>query len=242
LTVYNDGSGPALYVGGAFTTAGGAPAANIAKWDGSHWSALGSGASSSIAALAVYEDQGQSWLFAGGEFTYIGGLFNANHVAKWNGTRWATVSTGTDQSVYALTVYDDGHGSALYAGGYFTMAGGRQASRIAKWDGFGWFALGDGLDGDYPHIKGLTTFDDGSGLSLYGVGHFSLAGGASANNIAKWDGTSWSPLGEGLGSYETPVVKGYRDVNAAGLYVGGRFSVAGTRASSRIAEWRCPIP
>ena len=32
-----------LYVGGDFTVAGDVPANNIAKWNGSSWSALGSG-------------------------------------------------------------------------------------------------------------------------------------------------------------------------------------------------------
>src|SRR5262245_23643042 len=35
VTVFDDGSGPALYVGGYFTTAGGLSANSIAKWDGS---------------------------------------------------------------------------------------------------------------------------------------------------------------------------------------------------------------
>ena len=40
----------------------------------------------------------------------------------------------------------------------------------------------------------LTEYD---GLLVAG-GYFTLAGCASAQNIATWDGTSWSPLGEGL--------------------------------------------
>ena len=36
-------SGTNLYAGGDFTTAGGVPANHIAKWNGSAWSALGSG-------------------------------------------------------------------------------------------------------------------------------------------------------------------------------------------------------
>jgi hypothetical protein len=32
LAVYDDGSGPALYVGGHFDGAGGVPSRNIAKW------------------------------------------------------------------------------------------------------------------------------------------------------------------------------------------------------------------
>ncbi len=43
LTVFDDGIGPALYVAGTFTSAGGVAATGIAKYDGSGWSALGSG-------------------------------------------------------------------------------------------------------------------------------------------------------------------------------------------------------
>jgi hypothetical protein len=34
LTVFDDGSGPALYAGGTFVTAGGVTVSRIAKWDG----------------------------------------------------------------------------------------------------------------------------------------------------------------------------------------------------------------
>jgi len=43
LTVFDDGSGPALYAGGNFTIAGGVAANRVAKWNGSSWSSLGSG-------------------------------------------------------------------------------------------------------------------------------------------------------------------------------------------------------
>ena len=43
MAVFDDGTGPALYVGGMFTAAGGAPASRIARWDGIVWSALGDG-------------------------------------------------------------------------------------------------------------------------------------------------------------------------------------------------------
>ena len=46
-------SGSDLYAGGDFTTAGGSAANNIAQWNGSSWSALGSGMNGSVYALAV---------------------------------------------------------------------------------------------------------------------------------------------------------------------------------------------
>jgi len=46
-------SGSNVYAGGTFTTAGGSAAKNIAKWNGSSWSALGSGMNRPVNALVV---------------------------------------------------------------------------------------------------------------------------------------------------------------------------------------------
>ncbi|GAA4370932.1 hypothetical protein GCM10023185_45910 [Hymenobacter saemangeumensis] len=63
--------GPALYIGGMFTAAGGsgAPADYIAKWDGTSWSSLGTGLNSTVTALA---GSGGNVLHAGGSFTTVG--------------------------------------------------------------------------------------------------------------------------------------------------------------------------
>jgi len=68
-------SGGNLYAGGSFTTAGGHAANSIAKWDGSTWSALGSGMNQDgyVVALAV----SGSDLYAGGYFTTAGGKVSA---------------------------------------------------------------------------------------------------------------------------------------------------------------------
>ena len=77
-------SGSTLYAGGDFTSAGGAPANHIAAWNGSSWSALGSGMDGyAVYALAV----SGSTLYAGGDFTTAGGV-PANHIAAWNGSSW----------------------------------------------------------------------------------------------------------------------------------------------------------
>jgi hypothetical protein len=70
-------SGSNVYVGGEFTTAGGSAANAIAQWNGSSWSALGSGISGGgfdgkgpwVEALAVSGND----LYAGGDFTAAGG-------------------------------------------------------------------------------------------------------------------------------------------------------------------------
>jgi hypothetical protein len=59
-----------VIVGGGFTTAGGLAAANIARWNGAVWSALGSGTNGTVRTL-VTDPNGNTWV--GGDFTIAGG-------------------------------------------------------------------------------------------------------------------------------------------------------------------------
>jgi hypothetical protein len=54
-----------LYIGGDFTTAGNVTANHVARWNGTNWSALGSGMNNTVVALAV----SGGTLYAGGWFT-----------------------------------------------------------------------------------------------------------------------------------------------------------------------------
>ncbi|MCP4660417.1 MAG: hypothetical protein GY856_33870 [bacterium] len=247
LVVYDDGSGPALYAGGLFTTAGGVVAEHIAKWDGTQWSAFSglSGAvfSDSVEALAVYDDGSGPALYAGGRFGLAGDV-TANNIAKWDGTQWSALSgpsdNGLSSSVEALAVYDDGSGPELYVGGSFDHAGGVPALSIAKWDGTAFSALG-GVCGD---VEELAVWDDGSGPALYVGGWFDTAGGVAANGIARWDGSAYSalsgPSGYGVDEYPIGAVEAlavYDGDSGPALYAGGWFASAGGVAADNIAQW-----
>jgi hypothetical protein len=123
-----DGNGN-VYVGGDFIVMGKTIANHIAKWNGSAWSALGSGMmglstySTTVNALAVSGTN----LYAGGSFTNAGGV-TANCIAKWNGSAWSALGAGMDGYVNALAI----SGSTLYAGGSFGTAGAISANGIAK--------------------------------------------------------------------------------------------------------------
>jgi len=167
-------SGSDLYAGGVFTTAGGVSATNIAKWDGSSWSALGLGIQdgtplnqgSYVYALAVLGSD----LYAGGAFTTAGGV-PANYIAKWNGSNWSAVGSGMNNNVYALAV----SGSNVYAGGTFIWP----TFYIAKWDGSSWSDLGSWIGGVPPPGWGSTVVYAlaVSGSDLYAGGDFTMAGG-----------------------------------------------------------------
>ena len=238
LTVLDDGSGPALYVGGMFTAGGSVPAPYVARWDGVAWSPLGSGMDYSVLALAAFDDGSGPALYAGGSFIIAGGV-PTEHVAKWDGATWSPLGSGTNERVHALTVFDDGGGSALYAGGQFTSAYNSRVivNHIAKWDGSTWHALGSGIEGSAnTTVWALTVFDDGSGEALYAGGLFFTAGGNSAKNIAKWDGVNWSPLGIGMTSYVLALTV-FDDGSGPALYAAGYFTSAGGVSANRVAKW-----
>jgi hypothetical protein len=218
-----------LYIGGTFNITGNVIANHIAKWDGSTWSALGSGISGQVSALAV----SGSDLYAAGTFTTAGGNA-ANNIARWDGSSWSALGSGTsggvawEPGVSALAV----SGSDVYAGGSFTTAGGQGASNIAKWDGSSWSALGSGISGDVYALAVL-------GGDLYAGGYFTTAGGNAAANIAKWDGSSWSALGWGMsgGYYDWRPWVTALAVSGSDLYAGGSFKTAGGSEANYIAKW-----
>lgn len=178
--------GPALYVGGNFSTAGGQPASRIAKWNGVSWSALGSGINigGRVLAMAVFDDGSGDALYAAGDIASAGGE-SVSNIARWDGSSWSDVGGGVDGIVHALTVFDDGSGPALYAGGDFSNAGSVPASRVAKWDGSSWFALGSGTNDDVRALAG-ADYDTMLGPRLYAGGDFTVAGGAGVGRIADW--------------------------------------------------------
>jgi len=234
-----------LYIGGGFTIVGNIIATNIAKWNGSSWSALSSGMNNdygdaTVNALAVLGTN----LYAGGFFTSAGGV-SATNIAQWNGSSWSALGSGMNNifgnaRVYALAV----SGNNLYAGGYFTGAGSVSATNIAQWNGSSWSALGPGISGagvsGYgPYVYALAM----SGNTLYAGGMFTMAGGSAANYIAQWNGSSWSALGSGISG---PVKIGYNyyalsidalAVSGTNLYAGGWFTVAGSVSANYIARW-----
>src|SRR3990170_6821721 len=93
MTVFDNGTGPALYVGGEFLEAGGVVLNNVAKWNGTSWAPLGSGVSGYVYALAVFDDGNGPALYAGGDFS-VAGVVLAHNVAKWDGTSWSPLGDG----------------------------------------------------------------------------------------------------------------------------------------------------
>jgi len=232
-------SGSNVYVAGSFANAGSVAAVNIAKWDGTSWSALGSASFDAIITALAVDSSGN--VYAAGDFTTTGSTA-ANYIAKWNGTSWSALAGGVDNYVQALAVDSSGN---LYVGGQFLNVGctgtgasiscTTAANYVAKWNGSAWSTLGSGAGGV---VYSLAA--DSSG-NLYMGGFFSTVNGSTttANNIAKWNGTTWSSLGtgtanNGVNSYVYAIA-----ISGTNIYVGGQFNKFGTTGSTVnfVAKW-----
>jgi hypothetical protein len=104
-----------LYVGGAFTDAGGNASADfIASWNGTKWAALGASTlNGGVFAVAYYNGK----VYAGGVFTNAGGNPNADFLAVWDGTSWGQVCKRRAPIGEASLLQVIG--STLYVGGAF---------------------------------------------------------------------------------------------------------------------------
>lgn len=221
LTVLSNG---ALVAGGEFANSGTRIALRLAQWNGTTWSPLESGIGSRVRALATLSTGA---VVAGGD-----GPIVQRDAVGWSvlGTPPATPSFDltTVGSVLALAVLPNGH---LVAGGVFTSAGGVPAIRLARWNGSAWSPIGGGVDGPFvPQVNALAVLPNGD---LIVAGRFATVGGNPAQNIARWNGASWSALGAGVDD-EVHAVK---VLSNGDLIVGGYFATAGGVTTNSIARW-----
>ena len=156
-------------------------ATNIAKWNGSSWTTLGSGTNGAVFALATFDDGTGQALYAGGSFT-ASTAAPAKRIARWDGVSWSTVGVGfTNGNVAALAATP----STLYAAGTFTNGAAPTFAQVAKWDGASWSGLGSGLlmSPVTPTGNALTLL----GNDIYLGGLFIFAGDKPSMFIARWN-------------------------------------------------------
>jgi hypothetical protein len=181
LTFGPDG---ALYIGGDFTSVNGvANTAYIARWNGTVWSALGTGMSAGVFALVYGKD---GYLYAGGTFITAGGT-SASRIAGWNGTVWSALAGNPtiNSTVFALGFAQNGR---LFAGGLFTTIGGVSFNYIAEYNGVAWTPLGANNLNGQVNVLVVTP-----GGLLYAAGGFTVADGITlADRFAVWNGAIWT--------------------------------------------------
>lgn len=173
-----------MYVGGNFDTAGGVSAARIAQWNGTNWTALGSGTSGFVQAIESSGD----FLYVGGNFSIAGGN-TVNRIARYNKTNqtWEPLGNGLSGNVNAIV----SNGSYVYVGGTFYTASDngnvdKIVNNLSRWSAAnGWEALGPNTTVGVDVRVNSLAFTNNNTELLVG-GNFGTAGNINTNNIAVW--------------------------------------------------------
>lgn len=167
----NDGM---LYIAGDFTQVNGVAYTRIARWDGTNWSAIGTGANASVHTLAIATNGD---LLVGGDFTTMNGqaITRAARYDVAAGT-WSMIGDGFDADVRSLVQAPNG---VIYAGGDFTVSGTITATNVAQFGGTAWAPMAAGR----PSPVYALAYDANRQL-LY-----------AANGVGYdiWNGSAWLP-------------------------------------------------
>ena len=174
-------------------------------------------------------------LYLGGQFGGVGnitstGLLRYNLVSgQW--TSWGSGLGGFN--VPRVHDFEKFQGE-VYVAGYFTQINGATATYLAKLTGSGWVSVGT-FNG---RVYELANAGDSL---LYAVGDFTqVDGNTNAVRAARYDGTSWSALGQGIISGQVYTV-GVDPLTGA-AYLGGTFSSVrqangNTLSVARLVRW-----
>lgn len=179
--LHHDGTN--LFAGGNFTNVGGNLSSDaIAKWNGTTWTALGTGLGAGT--VKAITNNGAN-VYAGGNFADGGGNTQADRLAMWNGSAWVSLGTGFSsyggsEEVLALAYYSGN----LYVGGNFQNLGGNASIDYAgRYDGSNWYPLGT--------LNGIVRTVEVEGSNILVGGDFTDAGGnATADYMARYTGGS----------------------------------------------------
>ena len=249
-------NGNNVYVVGEFSKVGTIAANQIAVWNGTTWARVGTGAGPQLVGYYGDVQTGTVYavaflgsnLYVGGKFNRIGGV-NANGIARLNGNTWSALGNGVRIEHDFDPQYESGivrafavANNKLYVGGVFEVAGNLYTNSMAVWDGGNWSGLGGGVIDDDRSLDpaGMVLAIAISGNNVYIGGNFDHAGNVDAKNIARWNGTSWSALGDGIMvEFESDFSEVVQSIVVVGnnVYIAGKFDTAGDQVAHLFARW-----
>lgn len=238
-----------VYAGGAFHNAGGnADADFVAVSDGTSWAPVCDGAVPLVAGTVNALQIIGRTLYVGGTFADGGGIASADRLVACNldtGVASSTIVNPLDQfngpGIIAMTADSNG---VLYVGGGFTNADGiAAADDVAYMDGTGWHAMGSGGGTCGCAVDSFVRSLAAVGTDVYvGTDAVDVAGIAQADNVAKWNGSTWSAVGSNTAADDgwfpaATTINGLTD-DGTTLYATGNFGNAnGDPTADEIASY-----
>jgi trimeric autotransporter adhesin len=231
-----------IFVTGGPATTGTFPfLGTVARWDGSGWTVFDTQQIEG-GPLHVRRD-GSLIMF--GTFRVDGAKVLG--VGAWNGSGFdviatggpATVPGGPRVSASALTTLVSGD---IVIGGSFRTIGDTVVNSIARWDGSRWQPLGSGMIAASSYSTGAGTVRSllvTANGDLVAGGRFTSAGGVATNRIARWDGSAWNAMSEGIltSDYANGTVESLVPLPDGQLLATGSFLFGRTTGIAGIARW-----
>jgi hypothetical protein len=125
----------------------------------------------------------------------------------------------------------------LVVSGDLQLVGHNAAENFATWTpniGFDSY-----LPGPSGPVFAFQVFSDNSGRKLYAAGSFARVGRETVNNITRWNGQTWEPVGGGLAPgvfSHIPAMAVHNDGSGWALHAAVNYSI-GNQARANIARW-----
>ncbi len=238
-----------VVAGGGFTTIEGTTAQQIARWNGTSWSALGDGLYPAAdpwplniqnRPVATILERPNGDLFIGGADFAVTSGGSKNIVAQWNGSAWSefspnirpyAVNAPTFMQEYGLitSMVALPNGDVLAGAGaaFFPDDPDHITRFLLRWDGAQWTDSGSTTQ-DIARTM-IVLPDDGklaANMVVVGGGASSYDGVPATGGIAYWDGTSTA--GDGSPMWHSLNFGTNGVVNALLLLPNGDFIAAGT--------------
>ncbi|MGB0403381.1 MAG: T9SS type A sorting domain-containing protein [Salibacteraceae bacterium] len=229
--IFSDSISDLLYAFGAFDSINGKFIRGIGAWDGQQWNELDHGINfdtipNTWGSGASFMTHYQGKLIVTGGFSHVGYYQESKNVAIWNtdSLKWETVNWNPDAHIDF--VYDAGD-TTFVLGTYDSIGGvasmGANYLYQNKWTNM---SPPDGVE-----IPKILTPYQGS-YYLGGNMNGSIPG---ANDIARWDGIKFHPVGAGVSGglgyvHDLIVYKGE-------LYIGGSFTISSGHIGDYIMKW-----
>ncbi|MCB9879227.1 MAG: hypothetical protein H6835_16650 [Planctomycetes bacterium] len=196
-----------LIVGGNFGLAGDVRANSIARYDGTRWSAIGSGIDGIVRCMTTLPNGD---VVIGGSFQHADGVPAAG-VVRFDGTSFHAYGAGLDTGgVYSLLALPNGD---LLAGGNNLFSAGQHIPGVGRWDGTAWSPFITS-----PLSGGATSMARLSNGDLLFAPILVQVGSGFAGPLVRYDGTTFT---------DVPGLSGDSDVMDVLPLDLGRFAICG---------------